>query len=383
MKIRRRAFLAACALPLLGHAAPARFERPDPASDEGGLWAYMDREEERVRRSAFLIRDPALNAYVRDIACRLAGEHCGDLRVYLVRTPHFNAWMAPNGMMQIWSGLLLRMANEAQLAAMIAHEIAHYLERHGVERLRDARSRSALGQLVSLALSPVALVGGALGSVVLGSAAHLGIATGGLAYRRDHEREADRIGVELMAQAGYAPMEAARVWTQLREEREAGGTREPGLLFASHPPAEERERSLTEFSSGKDEGRIGAEAYRAALAPHRTLFLQDEVQRRRFGETMALLERLLKSAPTDGELWFFRGEACRLRGEPGDAEGALQAYRAARDLPGAPPEVHRSMGLVLQRVGRTKEASSAFLRYLDLRPAGVDAELLRTYVGVL
>jgi predicted Zn-dependent protease len=380
MKLRRRAFLAACALPLLGHAAPARFERPDPVSDEGGLWAYMDREEERLRRSAFLIRDPALNAYVRDIACRLAGEHCGDLRVYLVRTPHFNAWMAPNGMMQIWSGLLLRMANEAQLAAMIAHEIAHYLERHGVERLRDARSRSALGQLVSLALSPVALVGGALGSVVLGSAAHLGIATGGLAYRRDHEREADRIGVELMAQAGYAPMEAARVWTQLREEREAGGTREPGLLFASHPPAEERERSLTEFSSGKDEGRIGAEAYRAALAPHRTLFLQDEVQRRRFGETMALLERLLKSAPTDGELWFFRGEACRLRAEPGDAEGALQAYRAARDLPGAPPEVHRSMGLVLQRVGRTKEASSAFLRYLDLRPAGVDAELLRTYL---
>jgi beta-barrel assembly-enhancing protease len=380
MKIRRRAFLACCALPLLGHAAPARFDRPDPASDEGGLWAYMDREEERVRRSTFLIRDPALNAYVRDIACRLAGVHCGDLRVYLVRTPHFNAWMAPNGMMQIWSGLLLRMANEAQLAAMIAHEIAHYLERHGVERLRDARSRSTLGQLVSIALSPVALVGSALGSVVLGSAAHFGIATGGLAYRRDHERAADRIGVELMAQAGYAPMEAARVWTQLREEREAGGTREPGLLFASHPPAEERERSLAEFSSGQEGGKVGAEPYRAALAPHRTLFLQDEVQRRRFGETMALLERLLKSAPADGELWFFRGETCRLRGEPGDAEGALQAYRAARDLPGAPPEVHRSMGLVLQRLGRTKEASSAFLRYLDLRPAGADAELVRTYL---
>jgi beta-barrel assembly-enhancing protease len=380
MKIQRRAFLVSCALPLLGHAAPARFARPDPASDEGGLWAYMDREEERVRRSAFLIRDPALNAYVRDIACRLAGEHCADLRVYLVRTPHFNAWMAPNGMMQIWSGLLLRMANEAQLAAMIAHEVGHYLERHGVERLRDAKSRSALGQLVSIALSPVALVGGALSSVALGSAAHFGIATGGLAYRRDHEREADRIGVDLMAQAGYAPMEAARVWTQLREEREAGGTREPGLLFASHPPAEEREQSLTEFSSGKKEGKVGADSYRAALAPHRSLFLHDEVQRRRFGETNALLERLLKSAPADGELWFFRGETCRLRGERGDAEGALEAYRTARDLPGAPPEVHRSMGLVLQRLGRTKEASSAFLRYLDLKPGGADAELLRTYL---
>lgn len=381
MKMRRRAFLLACAVPLLGQAAP-RIVRPDPASDEGGLWAYMDREEERVRRSAFLIRDPALNAYVRGIACRLAGEHCADLRVYLVRTPHFNAWMAPNGMMQIWSGLLLRMANEAQLAAMIAHEIGHYVERHGVDRLRDAKSRSALGQLVSLALSPVALVGGALTSVALGSAAHFGIATSGLAYRRDHERDADRIGVELMAQAGYAPMEAARVWSQLREERQAGGTSEPGLLFASHPPAEEREQALAEMSMqlGNDKGVTGEEAYRAALKPHRALFLHDEVQRRRFGETIALLERLLKSAPSDGELWFFRGETCRLRGEPGDIEGALQAYRTARDLPGAPPELHRSMGLVLQRLGRTKEASSAFLRYLDLKPAGADTELVRTYL---
>src|SRR5262245_24840551 len=88
---------------------PARFARPDLASDEGGLWALMDREETRLRRSPFRLRDDALNRYLQDIVCRLAGEHCPDIRVYAVRTPYFNASMAPNGMMQVWSGLLLRM----------------------------------------------------------------------------------------------------------------------------------------------------------------------------------------------------------------------------------------------------------------------------------
>ena len=379
--MKRRGFLYCCGAPLAAYLTPPRFERPEAASDEGGLWAFMDRVEARVKGSPRLIADPALNAYVSGIACRLAGEHCADLRVYLVRTPYFNAWMAPNGMMQIWSGLLLRMSNEAQLAAMIAHEVGHYLERHALARLRDTRSRTAIGQLVSIVLSPLALASGAsLGTVALGSAAHLGLATDGLAYARDHERDADRIGVELMARAGYAPLEAARVWTQLREEREAGAASAPSLLFATHPPAEERERNLKEISSGKKGSFIGEEQYRTALAPHRALFLRDEVQRRRFGETMALLERLQKDAPADGELWFFRGEARRLRGEAGDLEGALQAYRTALELGGPPHELHRSMGLVLRKLGKPTEASEALMRYLEAEPLAPDAELLRTYL---
>lgn len=365
--MERRTFLLGCTGLCL---PPGRFERPDAASDEGGLWAFMDREEERLKRSAFLIRDPALNDYVRGIACRLAGEHCADLRVYLLRTPLFNASMAPNGMMQIWSGLLLRMSNEAQLAAMIAHEIGHYLARHGLERLRDAKSRSALGQLVSIALSPAAFLGSAVSSV-----AQLGLATVGLAYARDHERDADRIGVDLMARAGYAPLEAAVVWERLHEETKTGHN-----LFGSHPPAEERHHSLKELVAGKSAGKTGAETYRAMLAPHRALFLQDEVQRRRFGETMVLLERLLRLAPGDGELRFFQGETFRLRSEPGDLDSALAAYRVAQTQEGAPPELHRSMGIVLRRLGRPGEASAAFARYLELRPAAVDAELVRTYL---
>jgi regulator of sirC expression with transglutaminase-like and TPR domain len=125
---------------------------------------------------------------------------------------------------------------------------------------------------------------------------------------------------------------------------------------------------------------VGTENYRAMLAPHRAQFLHDEVQRRRFGETMALLQRLSAAAPADGELRFFKGETHRVRGEPGDFEAALEAYQAALAREGAPPELHRSMGLVLRHLDRPREASSAFARYLQLRPGAVDAELVRTYL---
>ena len=118
-------------------------------TDEGGLWALMDREEVRLRRSPFRIREEELNRYLNGIACKLGADHCPDIRVYLMRVPYFNANIAPNGMMQIWSGLLLRVENETQLSAVIAHEIGHYLQRHSVEQLRDAKSRAAFGQFMA------------------------------------------------------------------------------------------------------------------------------------------------------------------------------------------------------------------------------------------
>lgn len=389
--MRRRPFLFGCACLALAAAAgvradeydyqaPPRFSRPDPSSDEGGLWAYMDRQEQQLKRSSFLIRDPALNKYVSGIACRLAGEHCPEMRVYLVRTPYFNASMAPNGMMQIWSGLLVRMQNEAQLSAVLAHEIAHYLQRHSVEGLRDAKSRSSFAQILGIAL-------GVAGGGNLGMLAQAGILASGMAYGRDQEREADRIGIALMARSGYAPAEAGRVWGQLLEEYEgakAAGedVSTPSILFASHPPEEERREVLAAAAKRDWPGatRAGAEEYRAALAPHRMGFLYDEVRRRRFGESLVLFDRLLKSSPRDGQVQYFKGEAYRQRGREGDTKLALEAYRDALGMDNTPPEAHRSLGTVLRQTGDEAEATLAFKRYLELKPDAEDAELIRSYL---
>jgi predicted Zn-dependent protease len=389
--MQRRPFLLGCGCLAFAAAAgvradeydyqtPPRFTRPEAGTDEGGLWAFMDREEQRLKRSSFLLRDPALHHYVNGIACRLAGDHCPEMRVYLVRTPYFNASMAPNGMMQVWSGLLVRMQNEAQLAAVLGHEIGHYLQRHSVERLRDAKSRSSFGLIVGMAL-------GVAGGGSLGSLAQMGILAGGLAYGRDQEREADRIGISLMARNGYAPAEAGRVWGQLLEEYE--GAKAAGeevsstnILFASHPPAEERREVLATAAKRDWPGasRTGVDEYRNVLAPHRMNFLQDEVRRRRFGESLVLFDRLLKSSPRDGQVQYFKGEAYRQRGREGDTKLAVEAYRAALEMDNAPPEVHRSLGTVLRQSGENAEATRAFQRYLELKPGAEDAELIRSYL---
>lgn len=389
--MRRRPFLLGCGCLAFATAAglradeyeyqaPPRFTRPEPSTDEGGLWAFMDREEQRLRRSQFLIRDPALHDYVSGIACHLAADHCPEMRVYLVRTPYFNASMAPNGMMQVWSGLLLRMQNEAQLAAVLGHEIGHYLQRHSVERLRDAKSRSSFALIVGMAL-------GVAGGGNLGALAQTGILMSGLAYGRDQEREADRIGIALMAKSGYAPSEAGRVWGQLLEEYE--GARAAGedvassnVLFATHPPAEERREVLAAAAKRDWAGasRTAEAEYRAALAAHRMAFLQDEVGRRRFGESLVLFDRLLKASPRDGQVQYVKGEVYRLRGREGDAQLALDAYRAAIDMEGTPPEVHRALGTVLRHTGDGDGAAHAFRHYLELKPEAEDAELIRSYV---
>lgn len=386
--MRRRRLILGCGCAALAGLAsraglgdwtpPSRFARPDPATDEGGLWALMDREERRLRQSGFVIRDRALQDYVAGIACRLAGEHCPDVRVYIVRTPLFNASMAPNGMMQVWTGLLLRTTSEAQLAAVIGHEIGHYLSRHSIERLRDAKSRSAFGQFLGILLS-------AAGAGGVGGIAQLALLAGMLAYSRDQEREADGIGLNLMSRAGYAATEASKVWSNLLEELKAGAAERDeywseSVLFATHPPAEERHQALAAAAAARPGGRVGEAEHRRALGRYRAEFLAEELKQRRFGETRVMLDRMMRALPGDGELRFFLGELYRVRAQDEDLKQALAAYREAEAMTGAPPEMYRSMGLVLRQLGEDARAVAAFARYLELRPDAPDAALIRTYM---
>ncbi|MBI2305867.1 MAG: M48 family metalloprotease [Rhodocyclales bacterium] len=357
----------------LGYAAPERLDRPDVATDEGGLWAMMDREERNLRRSPLLMKDPQLKAYVQEIACRLGGGHCPDIRVHLVRTPLFNASMAPNGMMQIWSGLLLRAENEAQLAAVIGHEIGHYLQRHSVERLRDIKAKSAFGQFIGL-------------FGVVGAVGQLALLASAFAYSRDHEREADRIGAVLMHQAGYDVAESAKVWGNLLDEARARLGKEPeqsSPLFATHPSSPERRETLGEYAASLPGGNTGEEAFVRHTEPFLEEWLQDEVKRGQYAESLVLFSRMLERRRAVPLVQFHRGEAYRLRGESGDQERAMEDYRAAAAAPNPPPPAFRGIGLIARQRGQGDEALQAFSRYLELSPDAPDSGFIRNYMSEL
>ena len=346
---------------------PERFTRPETATDEGGLWALMDREETRLRRSPFLIRDAALQARVHNMVCHLAGAHCPDVRVYLMRTPFFNASMAPNGMMQVWSGLMLRVDNEAQLAAVLGHEIGHYLARHSVEKLRSAKAHSSTATVMSMF--------GALGA--LGA---LGVAASFSGYSRDHEREADRISVTLMRDAGYDPTQASKIWENLLLETKANpNARTPNPLFGSHPAPEERMETLAKLAQAAPGGASQEAEWNDAVKPFLRDWLADEVKRGQREESLALLNRMIARAP-QAAYFFARGETYRLRGAEGDFDAAVEDYLAAAAAGGEPPETHRSLGTVYRARQQAPAAKASFQRYLELAPSAPDAAMIKSYL---
>jgi predicted Zn-dependent protease len=383
MMPRRRALLRGCLCCAAGAAlaacAPpgppiAAGSRPAAATDEGGLWGLMDREEARLQRSRFVMPEREVNELVRSLCDRLAPEHARDIRVYVVRSPFFNASMAPNGMMQVWSGLLIRVHNEAQLGAVIGHELAHYRQRHSLQRLRSVRDTADVLAFLGLGLSAAGL----------GAVADLAslIAVAALfSYTRDQEREADALGQEAMAKAGLAPIEAARVWGQLVAEQQAAGERARDVLTASHPTSAEREAALrAKAESFGDLGTADPVALRRGIAPVRAMLLADEVRLRQPKRSVAVFRQAEAAGLADAPLLAAWGEVVRLRDGPGDLAAAETLFTRALALHDAPPEAWRGLGLVHRRQGRGIEAEQAFRRYLALAPSAPDALLVRGYL---
>jgi predicted Zn-dependent protease len=381
MALRRSAFglcVALGALPAISQdlssiKVPPRYVRPAADTDEGGLWGMMDREEARMKRSPLTIRDQELQTYLHDLVCKLSDGHCPDIRVTPVRTPHFNAMMAPNGMMLVWSGLLLRVENEAQLAAILGHEMGHYLERHTVEQLRAQKDTAVLSTMVGM----VGGIGTFLGQI--------GLAANMFAFSREHEARADRMGMRLMRMAGYDGREAAVVWDNLLDELKVTGGKDAGKsgdIFDTHPVTAGRRDELMQLA-GTAGGELGTERFRKAIAPLRLGWLQDEVKRGQYEESLVLFGRLLKKEPEDVEVLFARGEIYRLRDDAGDTERALADLERATGLAKAPPETFRALGLLQKQRQQPAAAVEAFRTYLAKAPKAADAELVRSYLAEL
>jgi beta-barrel assembly-enhancing protease len=344
-------------------------ERPALHTDEAGLWMATDRAEERLKSSGARLRDPALEGYLHGIACKLSPDHCHSVRIYVIEQPHFNASIMPNGAMQVWTGMLLRVDSEDQLALVIGHELAHFERRHTLQQWRAIRSRAALAEVAGT-------LGGTPGSLLASSALLMST----MAYSREQEREADALGIARLPEAGYDAKEAARVWQLVLDEQQVSDQPEGFVFLATHPTPADRLQTLQALAAQQPTAARpqpgDASGLAELIAPHRLTWLRAELRRQKPPETEWLFERLLSRTPHDPELLFSRGELRRLRGGPGDLEGAVADYRAAVGHPDAPVAAWRSLGTALAQLGRKGEARTAFATYLALAPDAPDRALV-------
>jgi beta-barrel assembly-enhancing protease len=357
--------------------------------DEQGLWQQMDRVEEEVAGSNLVMKDAGIDSYVRDLIGKVGGPAAKDMRIYVVRIPEFNAMMFPSGFTVIFSGLLLRMRSEAQLAGVIAHESGHFLRRHMIRQWRDMRRKTDIFTIGAM----LAGVGGAGAGVYLGDfvqLAQLGTLLSLFRYSRALEAEADAMGVRLIAEAGYAPIEMSNTWAQLIGELDASARyrrkhRDRGYdLFATHPAEETRMADLRASAAETTvPGRVydaGRPRYLEAIAPIRQMILDDQVKLNDPGASQYVIETLAQDG-WNGLLRFYEGEVWRLRNRRGDQERAEQSYAIAVAYPDAPPDAWRWHGLSLIKQGRTAEARRALSRYLSMKPDAVDAAYIRQMIS--
>jgi predicted Zn-dependent protease len=355
--------------------------------DEKGLWQLMERVEEEVSGSNLLIKDSALTRYLGTLIGNVGGPAARDMRIYLARIPEFNAMMFPTGFTIVFSGLLLRMRNEAQLAGVIAHESAHFLRKHQIRQWRDMRRKTDIFSYMAMGAG---IVGGMTGTYMgdLYQLAQLGTILSLLKYNRTLEAEADAMGVRLLADAGYDPMAMSETWEQLIAELDLSAKyrrkkRDRDFaIFSTHPSPDSRMADLRISAAEVRQTGKSYDAHRnrylGALASLRPTLLDDQVKLNDPGASQYVIQTLARDG-WNGLLRFYEAEIWRLRNSQsqGDEARAAQSYAAAVAYPDAPADAWRWHGIMLLKQGRSMEARAAFARYLQLAPDAPDAPLVR------
>lgn len=213
---------------------------------------------EQMKKQEKVSKDAKLNAYVSCVAKAVTAQVPASYgitswEVVVFDSKQVNAFALPGGKIGVYSGLLKVAKNQDQLATVIGHELTHVLAQHSNERL----SRSQLTGL-GLAAADIAMGSSEYRGATM-TALGLGVEVGVmLPYGREQESEADRLGLDLMARAGFNPAEAVPLWQNMSA---AAGGKAPPQLLSTHPSNENR---IAELQAQQAEARPLYEQARAS-----------------------------------------------------------------------------------------------------------------------
>jgi predicted Zn-dependent protease len=394
------------------------------------LLQQTNQADKELERNGLVFNDPETNTYLEQVGKRLIPETPLEnvkWHFRVLRDPERNAFSLANGSVYIHSGLLSMMRNEAQLAAVLGHEIAHVVNRHMYLANRSARKKAVAASVFAAAGGIAGGAGGIAGrtaSIVLGRVVSSLIVLTIYGYDRELEKEADIYGLRVMAQNNYPPIQMTAVFEILKTGYEVDLDDKARGLYRDHPRLDERisyVRPMLDALPVTGEPVVRACEYDRQIKTTMRHDVPLEILVGRARTAVAIATRLTEMDSDDAENAFLLGESYRAMGgrtprplpdeltesakkntrkqlfkmTPQEYEKALLATPAGKAawaanvtsaerayqhaLTSNPQYVPAVAGLAALYDAEEKpvEAHEQYLKYLELAPAAKDAYRIR------
>lgn len=324
------------------------------------------------------ILDPALAAYVNEVGRKLvkvSDRPNLPFEFVVINDSVPNAWALPGGKLAVNRGLLTELRSEAELAAVLAHEIVHAAARHGASAVERGTLLSAGVAVISV------LTADNRAADLIDMATQGGAMLLNFRFSREHELEADRYGMDYMVRAGYDPQAAVELQETFVR---LSGDKTPNWLegmFATHPPSQERVDANRAKAAGMPARLFrGEDVYRqklAFLSKTRPAYAAHDEGRKLLekqpAQALAKADQALKLEPREAMFHALRGDALRKLGRNAEAEHEYDEAIKRNDEYYAH---YLNRGLIRERLGNKAGAQSDLERSNALLPTAAAHYLL-------
>jgi Zn-dependent protease with chaperone function len=337
-----------------------------PAGLEKGELEFLSlaaQEISELKEKLVFYNDRLLHDYVNRVGRRLAPYWAENQRVqfsfYIVDDPDLNAFAMPDGTVVVHTGLVAVLENEAQLATVLGHEIAHVTHKHSYRGYRRAQKMQwlALGAAVAGAALEQSQgrdpwEGPSLGRVFLEVGATLALSAAINGHGRDQEDDADRIGLHYLLEAGYDPYQAPQVWYIFNEHiRDQAAV--TNWLFSDHSTHRARISNLSREINLNYRGKIDAsslnrnpDVYSHRVRGARRHNAIADYRRKELDNAEVAFRRLIEEDPDDAVSHLYLGNIYRDTRGPSGVSRAIEEYETALRIDTHFPDPYREMGFL-------------------------------------
>lgn len=324
------------------------------------------------------LHDAALNRYINEVGQKLAAQSDRKLpyEFKVINSSEPNAWALPGGKLAINRGMLLQMKSEAELAAVLSHEIVHAAARHTAKQ-------QTTGTFLNLGMQILdAKLAGSSNAALAMQGANIGAHLINSRYSQSAELEADAYGMKYMSRAGYDPQGAVDLQETFLRLSQSRGSSALSTLFSTHPPSAQRVAANKRHMAGLPQGGVRGEArYQQAISRIKRLQpaydLYDKgtkaAAKKQNQQALDYANQAIRKFSNEGQFYELRGYA---QAQLKQNQSALNSYKRAIQLNPNHFSPYLRRGLLLMNLGQNRAAEQDLMASYRLLPHPVTQKAL-------